>query len=90
MVKGVNRSVIEISNTQDSTIERAILFINPDKASRSQAQLSAQAAAFLQAADGELRGVRLPKKQRRSGRILPILSFLAGAAVMCGVFLWFF
>ena len=82
--------MIEISNTQDSTIERAILFINPDKASHSQAQLSAQAVAFLQTADDELRGLRLPKRKSGFSRILPVLSFLAGAAVMSGMFLWLF
>ena len=31
MLKGVNKSVVEINNTDNDYIEKAILFIKPDK-----------------------------------------------------------
>ena len=31
MLKGVNKSVVEINNTDNEYIEKAILFIKPDK-----------------------------------------------------------
>lgn len=86
MVKGVSKSVIEINNTQDSYIERAILFINPDKASHSKLQLKAQAAAFLQNADRELQEVPVKKYRPTVNRIVfLLLSFISGAALMYGL-----
>ncbi len=82
MVKGVNKSVIEINNTEDSYIERAILFINPEKASRPQEKLKAQANAFLKAADKDAGYSGIPcRKGRLSQFIRYVAAFLCGAAV---------
>ncbi len=84
MVKGVSRSVIEINNTGDGYVERAILFINPERASAPG--VKARAYAYLKAADADLRD--LPGKKRRA---LPIafwylFSFLLGAGMMATVY----
>ncbi len=82
MVKGVNKSVIEINNTEDSYIERAILFINPEKASRPQEKLKAQANAFLKAADKDAGYSGVPYRRRGFSRFLRYAgAFLGGAAV---------
>lgn len=38
MVRGVNKAVIEINNTENEFIERAILFVNPKFADRERRQ----------------------------------------------------
>ena len=39
MVRGVNKAVIEINNTENEFIERAILFVNPKFADRERRQI---------------------------------------------------
>ncbi len=89
MVKGVNKSVIEINNTEDSFVERAILFINPDKMSHPKAQLRQKAAAYLQFADQSLHGVPM---QKRKGflyfAVTAAIAFLLGAGGMYLLLLW--
>ncbi len=87
MVKGVNKAVIEINDTQDSYIERAILFINPDKASHPQNRLKTQANAYLQHTSSDMQSLpAVPKKKKIVIALSMVFSFLGGAAAMYGIF----
>ena len=47
MVRGVNKTVIEINNTDSGYIERAILFINPEHSHLSNKRLKAEAKRYV-------------------------------------------
>ncbi|MDR2909405.1 MAG: hypothetical protein LBU86_05945 [Oscillospiraceae bacterium] len=47
MVKGINRNVIEISDTGSELFERAILFVKPDRNDTATEHLEASAWMFL-------------------------------------------
>ena len=47
MVKGVNKTVIEISCTDNGYFERAILFVNPEQSHISQKRLYSEAKRYI-------------------------------------------
>ena len=47
MVRGVNKTVIEISNTDSGYFERAILFVNHEHSHLSQKRLNAEAEKYV-------------------------------------------
>lgn len=47
MLKGVNKSVIEINCTDSGYFERAILFVNPEQSHISQKRLQAEAEKYI-------------------------------------------
>lgn len=48
MIKGVNKQIIEINDTRDDYIERAILIINPAKSPLSAQAAAQKASQYLQ------------------------------------------
>ncbi len=62
MVKGVNKSVIEMNCTDNGYFERAILFVSPEYSHLSQKRISAEAEKFVAALDV---GLVLPDEKRR-------------------------
>lgn len=81
MLKGVNKSVVEINNTENDYIEKAILFIKPDKQDSHLAIINLNANKYL----NSLCPTRLSKK-KSVNFLLHTLIFLAntslGAAIM--------
>lgn len=75
MVKGVNRSIIEISETESQVFERAILFVRPGSQGRQPEQLEEQARRYLGSVGLRVRMLRGPRR----GWIF--LSYLATAAL---------
>ena len=51
MVKGVNKSVIEINCTDNGYFERAILFVNPEYSYLSGKRITAEAEKFAKSLD---------------------------------------
>ncbi|MCI8501993.1 MAG: hypothetical protein HFJ85_07115 [Oscillospiraceae bacterium] len=47
MLKGVSKQIVEIVNTENEYFEKAILFINPEKAGMEENQLREQAGRFV-------------------------------------------
>ncbi len=47
MIKGVNKRIVEINNTQNEYFEKAILYIKPEKSSLPQRELSEEAINYL-------------------------------------------
>ena len=47
MIRGVNKNIIEISDTENAYFERAILFVRPDHDMKSSEHIRKQATGFL-------------------------------------------
>lgn len=73
MVKGVNRQVLEIQETQSPYFERALLFVRPEYAHIDQKKLQAAAQAAVGATD------RVPKP--KAGRVKRLYYWLAGGVL---------
>lgn len=74
MVKGVNRNIIEIAETNSEVFERAILFVRPDSPQRAASALETQAKRYL----GGLRP-RRPRQVRQ--RLFIALRYLSAAGL---------
>ena len=85
MIKGVNRQVVEISQTQCEYLEKVLFFIKPEFSAVSEGDLKERATIIAQ-------GVGMPPATRlKKNKIRFILSMSAaacgGAAVSGTVFL---
>lgn len=103
MIKGVNKQIVEINCTRDEYIERAILFVNPQKAKLPRELLEKKAGDYLNTllpgAAFEHRDIKLPslvggkeKKRRKPSleRVLIltlIICFLVAAIMLAAPFL---
>jgi hypothetical protein len=74
MIRGVNKNVIEISDTGNDCFERAILFVRSE--ARGEGDLSAKAREYLS-------GLRLRRGFFRRGR-RALLVAIGGAAIIGG------
>lgn len=75
MIKGVNKRIVEINYTRDDYIERAILFINPEKARLPKPLLDQKAEAYMKTI---IPAKPVPPKQpRRSKWIAVAMALLA-------------
>ena len=83
MVKGVNKTIIEINNTGNSYFERAILFIDPEYCCFSEKRIKNEALKYLNGVNKDyptgLRQRRLNRKKRK--RQIIVLSSIGAAAV---------
>lgn len=71
MLKGVNKTVVEINNTENDYIEKAILFISPQKQNIGEIMINHNAKKYLNSLSfGKIKTVK-PK------------SFLKKALVFC-------
>ena len=87
MIKGVNRQIIEVSDTGSKYFEKVILFIRPEYMSES-------ATAPKKHADRLVAGIGKPPgvgdgRQARQKRLKGGWFYLAaGAAILAGLLLW--
>ena len=79
MIKGVNRNVIEIVETNSDLFERAILFVRPGGQDKDPAHLESCAHSFL--ARAKLRRRMLPGKTALSAALRYIFAAAAGAGL---------
>jgi len=79
MIKGVNRNVIEIVETNSDMFERAILFVRPGKREEDPAHLESCAHSFL--ARAKLRRRMLRGKTAVGAALKYIFAAGAGAGV---------
>jgi hypothetical protein len=92
MLRGVNRQIIEVSETKNEYFERAILFVRPEYISENEANLRNEAnktVGKLLLGSVRLRGAAGgPKVRLKKGGMLIIgLSCLAGSLFTAAVFL---
>lgn len=79
-MRGVNKLIVEIKDTENEYFDRAILFVKPDKAVSSQSELDQSARRLLSA-------VKSGKDERRKRRVwIPLCVgggiIAAGAALL--------
>lgn len=85
LIKGINRQVVEITETQCEYFERVLFFIKPEFSAVSEGDLKERATEIAQSA-GMPPATRLKKNKVRLAINLAA-SALAGAAVSGGIFL---
>ena len=77
MVKGVNKTVIEINNTGNSYFERAILFIDPEYCCLSEKRIKNEALKYLNGVNKDyptsLRHRNLLRRKRKK-RVIALSS----------------
>jgi hypothetical protein len=76
MLKGINKNVIEISDTGNDCFERAILFLRPGR-EHGEEQLGAKAREFLA-------GLKLRRRIVKSDGWMPCLRLLAAVGTGAG------
>ena len=83
MVKGVNRQVVELTQTDCEFFERVVFFIKPEFSATSEGTLRERAGLIANSAG--LPPVSRLKRNRRRNAIKLGCAALAGAAVSAGV-----
>ncbi len=86
MIKGINRQVIEVTETGNAYFERALLVVRPSYRDDDESRQREEARRMVHAACG-YSGMRLGHRQRLRSRLLLALGSataggLVGAAVM--------
>lgn len=80
MIKGVNRQVLEVTNTENPYFERIIFFVKPEYGSEDRAKLKKEAESLA-------RKTEKPPKSRKTKREIryiitqALLCLGAGAAI---------
>lgn len=84
MVKGVNKTIIEINNTGSKYFDRVVLFVNPAYSAVPQSRLESKAAAIIRAAEpfGERARAKNKRKKPKRARLLTGLLLLAVLAAL--------
>ncbi len=85
MVKGVNKSVIEINCTDNGYFERAILFVNPEYSYLSSKRIAAEAEKFTLSLDESIiisEGEKNKKSSKSARAKKVIFSLLVTTAVI--------
>lgn len=77
MIKGVNRQVIEINQTESEYFEKMLLFVKPEFAGMSEKKLREKAGGII--LDGKAPAVPKRKKRTRLLRSAAGLTAAAGA-----------
>ncbi len=80
MLKGVNRRIIEVNNTENKYFERAIVFVRPEYNETDTAVLSQEASGYISsvlgAGPGFLRQEAIKRRRRK------IILCVGGAAAV--------
>lgn len=82
-MRGVNKLIVEIKDTENEYFERAILFVKPDKAITAQSELDQSARRLLSA----VKNGTPYRKKRRVWIPLCIVGAVLTAAVLLFVLL---
>lgn len=80
MIKGVNKQVLEITNTENPYFERIIFFVKPEYGSEDRAKLKKEAENFALSA-GKPPKSRKTRKEIRYIITQALLCLGAGAAI---------
>ena len=76
MVKGVNKQIVEIVNTENEYFDKAILFVNPEKFESERDELREQADLFV---DAYIRKKGLAPRRARACALKNFLKVGGGA-----------
>ncbi len=90
MVKGVNKTIIEITNTGNKLFNRVILFVSPEYVDKSDKKLTDEAQALikrLEAMGSESLRQAVKREKKRKRKI--VLFSLTGALLLVTAVLFF-
>lgn len=82
MIKGVNRQVLEVTNTENPYFERIIFFVKPEYSNTDRVKLKKEAELLAQTSSK-------PPKVRRSKREIRYLIIQSGLCLGAGVAITF-
>lgn len=82
MLKGVNRQVLEVTNTESPYFERIIFYVKPEYTGADRAKLKKEAEALA------LKSQK-PPKARRSKREIGYLFLQSGLCLAAGIAITF-
>lgn len=80
MIKGVNRQILEVANTENEYFERVIFFVKPEYSTMEEKKLNFEAAMY---AKGNGKPPRI--KRRKMEKIFSVLRILGAAGAGAGV-----
>lgn len=89
MIKGINRQMIEVTDTGNEYFERALLVVRPACSDFADEQLRQEARRLLRTAGG-YEGIRRARRRQRIRRILlgagsGLIGLFTGAVMMAGM-----
>ena len=87
MVKGVNKTIIEINNTGSKYFDRVLLFVNPAHSHTPHSRLENEAAEIIRIAGEGKSPVVVPHKKRRKRKRGLFFLFLAAAVALLHIIL---
>ncbi len=80
MIKGVNKQVLEINETQNGFFEKAIFFVKPEYSGMSEGRLRESAVKEIEGAGNPPKCKNI-KKEKLKNFILRSILFLSGVAI---------
>ena len=83
MIRGVNKQIIEINETENEYFEKAILFVRPKKCDTGEAKLREAASGWLAPMGLAQRG----RKKKMSRFLRMLCAAVAGGAVAAVIML---
>lgn len=89
MVKGVNKTIIEINETGNKVFDRVLLFVNPDKAYSDSVALKREALDYIKGLSPDFNTGFLRQRIKRRKQKKLLLGLLAGFILISGVALIF-
>lgn len=81
MVKGVSKGVIEVTLTESSLFERAILFVKPEKRNLGEQALSRRAEEYVRLSELTQDSLPVPAAGSKGALAKKLLQWTAAAAV---------
>ena len=88
MVKGVNRTVIEVNDTGNKYFNKVIFFVSPEYSALPSSRLENRAKEYIGTLDK--RALKLPKAKRRAHTTRNIILGGCALLALCGTVLLFF
>jgi len=77
MIRGVNKYIIEVTNTENKYFDKAILFLNPDYSHASRAKIESEAKKYVLSVSGKKTSKGfLRKRQNRRKLLLTIVGLI--------------
>lgn len=89
MIKGVNRRIVEISNTDNVFFEKAVLYIRPEKISYPQTQIEMEAKYYLNELTPHLNKIKR-KRTFLNKYVIFALSFMVSLTILAYVAFYFY
>lgn len=82
MIKGINKQIVEINQTNNDYIEKAILIINPNFANCPKSDIDRNAKMYLQNLIEDSKGIKKSKVDYLKFAVISLSSILAGGMIV--------